>query len=146
MMPILHAFQDAPSMEMFEAAMQAQMVAFPCWDASREIGPALVACGVVLDSLAYLNASPYRAGAGGAKDVFPSLPRKRLAANAWVRPMLQALRPGVVVAHGVVASEVLTLASPAIEPVVFYRDRVKAHRDSKNEGFVNRLAAALANS
>lgn len=146
MMPALHALAEAPSFETFRSAMLAQKSAFPSWPASRELLDALKVAAVTTDHIAYLNALPYRVGRGTAQSAFPSAERKRLAAKYWVRPLLDALEPAVIVAHGQVAAEVIRIAeigSPHPEPITFDRTRVAAWRRKRNADFVEKLKRSL---
>jgi len=51
--------------------------------------------------------------------------------------------PGVVVAFGRIVADVIRLADPRIEPVIFSRDRIEGKRKQENADFVGRLREAL---
>ena len=143
MFPALYEFVEAPSHETYAKAMSAQMAAFPLWLASKEIGPILDAEGLTPNDIAYINASPYRAGNGTANDVFGTVWRKRAAAAKWVGPMLLALRPAVIIAHGIGAARIIRYADKEILPLTFNRVRIKAQRDTANANFPSDLRNRL---
>jgi len=143
MMPALHRFVAEPTEVTYEAASLAQAKAFPNWLASKEIGPILEAEGLTTNDVAYANASPYRAGNGEAKDAFPNQRRIRAAADAWLSPLLRALMPRVVLAHGQVAANVLVHCTFPTVPIVYNRNRNLRARSAANAEFVTRLRAAL---
>ncbi|HEY5347226.1 MAG TPA: hypothetical protein VIJ72_03465 [Rhizomicrobium sp.] len=139
----LYRFVETPSHETYAEAMAAQMTAFPSWLASQELGPKLDLEGVTTNDIAYINASPYRAGNGTANDVFRTVRRKKTAAAKWVGPMLFALRPAIVIAHGVEAARIINYADRAILPLIFNRVRIKAQRDAANATFSSDLRTRL---
>jgi hypothetical protein len=146
MMPALSELERSPTEQNLVAAMQAQQAAFPTWLASVDISPMLSELGVQTDEIAYFNALPYRVEGNSAQKAFPNLNRKTDAAKHWVRPMLDVLCPGVILAHGRKAAEVLEIAligSELPDPLVFDRERVVARRNAKNAGLRKRLADAL---
>jgi hypothetical protein len=143
MFPALYKFIEAPNHETYAGAMAAQMRAFPSWLASKELGPVLDQEGVALDDIAYINASPYRAGNGTAQDVFRTVWRKKRAATNWVSPMLSALQPKILIAHGVEAARILQFANGAICPLTFNRVRIKTQRDAANFQFLIDLRTRL---
>jgi hypothetical protein len=143
MFPALYKFFEMPNHETYAAAMAAQMEAFPSWLASKEIGPTLGQEGITTNDIAYINASPYRAGNGTAHDVFRTVRRKKRAAANWVSPMLLALQPVIVIAHGVEAARILRYADGVLCPLTFNRVRIKAQRDAANSGFLNELRTRL---
>jgi hypothetical protein len=146
MMPILHHFLANPSEGTFAAAMNAQMKAFPCWLASKEIGPILRDECVKEIEISYANASPYRADGGGARDAFPNKSRGRLAAANWVSPLLSALKPRLIIAHGQKAADVLENCDLQTKPLVYNRSRNQHIRSVANAKFVEQLRFALNNA
>jgi hypothetical protein len=106
----------------------------------------LTGVGLAIDDIAYLNALPYRAGAGNSNAAFPNTERKKVAATVWVRPMLDALMPRIIIAHSKMAGEVISIAIDGTnhpEPLFYDRERVKSRRDAKNAEFRKRLREAL---
>ena len=143
MMPVLRRFVVEPNEATYAAASFAQARAFPFWLASKEIGPILEGEGIGADEIAYANACPYRAGSGESKDVFPNNRRMRLAADNWLSPLLDALTPNLVIAHGQKAAEVIMYCAVPGAPLVYNRSRNQRVRSAKNSYFVSRLRAAL---
>jgi hypothetical protein len=143
MMPALYAFVSNPEEVTYAAAMQAQMDAFPNWLASKEIGPILENEGVARNEIAYANASPYRAGKGDAKDAFPSKARERLAAIGWVLPLLTALTPKIIIAHGKKAADVIQHCDFQAKILVYNRNHIQVLRSEANTKFKEQLRLAL---
>jgi hypothetical protein len=143
MMPVLHRFVAEPNEVTYAAASFAQAKAFPSWLASKEIGLILEGEGIRADEIAYTNACPYRAGKGESKDVFPNNRRMRLAADNWLSPLLNALTPKLVIAHGQKAAEVISYCALSSTRLVYNRSRNQRVRSAKNIVFVSNLRAAL---
>ncbi len=143
MMPALHAFVSSPEETTYAVAMQAQMDAFPNWPASKEIGPILENEGIARTEIAYANANPYRAGKGESKDAFPSTDRERLAANGWVLPLLTALMPTIIIAHGKKAADVIQHCNFRAKTLVYNRNRNQVLRSEANTKFKEQLRLAL---
>jgi hypothetical protein len=117
MMEALRSLQGNPSALTYKQAMAAQMKALPEWPAGPIIKQELKTAERELNEIAYINSNPYRAGNGDARDLYPlsatGLKRQQQAADNWVRPMLTALRPGLIVALDYPAAEVLQLSTDA---------------------------------
>jgi len=139
MMPRLHAFKNNPNEETYLNAMEAQFEVYPRWQASKEINSKLVEAGIEIEAIAYSNACPYR-----GNDPFRHVRTIQRAANAWVAPLVAALRPRVIVAHGKESvTAVLKKAGVQTPAVIFDRERNPIARNAKNADFVARLVAAL---
>ena len=104
--PLMEAFHWCAANELLERyeAMNAGWITnMRIWNLRRIIEPALDALGCTVDQVAFLNAVPYRT----REDRMPSAHSRR---QAWARvtePLLQLLRPGVIVALGQKAGDVL---------------------------------------
>lgn len=104
--PLLDAFRrsgpdDAP--QIFEDINVAFAAIVSRWNLMRILGPVIDAAGAALDEIAYLNAVPYRTRG----DKVPSANAKQ---NAWrliTGPTIAGLRPGMVIALGKKAGDVL---------------------------------------
>jgi hypothetical protein len=142
MMPHLYAFSEKPSYNTYYTAMAAQNSAFFTWNGIGELLSQLGAADVQADQLAYINALPYRS----ARSAFPKADRKLAAATHWVRPLLDALHPGVIVAFGVATQGVIELArrgSAHPRPITYNRVRIAEQRKESNANFVIRLRESL---
>lgn len=105
--PLLMQARDADGVTSFDA-IQAFGSAFfqvlPGWNINRIIIPCLDAAGAALDETAYLNAVPYRT----RKDREPTVGAKHQSWNLVTMPLLEVLQPGIIIALGCKAGDVIT--------------------------------------
>ena len=104
--PIMEAFHRAPSdgaLERFEIMNQAWVRNVQRWNLGRIVNPVLDALGQGIEQVTFLNAVPYRT----RNDLKPSAHARRQAWTLVTEPLLRALRPGVIVALGQKAGDVL---------------------------------------
>ncbi|HWA68415.1 MAG TPA: hypothetical protein VG821_01110 [Rhizomicrobium sp.] len=144
MMPALHDFVSDSNRGAYAAAMQAQMIAFPNWLASKEIGPILKDEGVNLAEIAYANANPYRVEGNSSNHVFPNKTRERIAAMNWVLPLALALSPRLIIAHGQKAADVIKHCKTSTRLLTYNRNHNAKIRSAANADFVSQFKNALA--
>jgi len=104
--PILEAFHwcGADRARAHFEAMNAGWVRnMRMWNLRRILEPVLDALGCSVDGVAFLNAVPYRT----REDRLPSVYARRQAWTLVTEPLLQLLEPGVIVALGQKAGDVL---------------------------------------
>lgn len=87
----------------FEAMNAAWVRNMRIWNLRRILEPVLDALGCSVDGVAFLNAVPYRT----REDRLPSVYARRQAWTLVTEPLLQLLEPGVIVALGQKAGDVL---------------------------------------
>ncbi|BAE49448.1 hypothetical protein amb0644 [Paramagnetospirillum magneticum AMB-1] len=105
--PLLKAFRDcAPEKAeaLFGRINDEFASVLPRWNLWRILKPTLDAAGVGLDEVAYLNAVPYRT----RENRVPKLHAKEAAWRMVTGPTLDALRPGLLIALGNKAGDVMT--------------------------------------
>lgn len=106
--PTLQRFRDAQdpalTLDTFEAVNTLFLPLLKTWNIWRIVQPCLEAAGVELPQAAYLNAVPYRTRG----DQTPSVGAKQAAWRLATGPALDALQPGMIVALGKKAGDVLT--------------------------------------
>lgn len=125
--PLLRQLRDADgaaSLLPFEAINRAFAEVLPRWNVMRIVAPVLDATGATLDDIAYLNAVPYRTR--GDKE--PSVPAKASAWSLVTGPSIRALHPGVIVALGKKAGNVLDRFHEEEGPPVFTLPRTIGDR------------------
>ena len=104
--PLMEAFQwctpDA-LLARYEAMNAGWAVSMRTWNLRRVIEPVLDALECNVDRVAFLNAVPYRT----REDRLPSAYARRQAWGRVIEPLLQVLEPGIIVALGQKAGDVL---------------------------------------
>jgi hypothetical protein len=104
--PIMEAFHWCGAdnaLAHFEAMNTAWVRNIRIWNLRRILEPVLDALGCSVDEVAFLNAVPYRT----REDRLPSAHARRQAWALVTAPLLQLLDPGVIVALGQKAGDVL---------------------------------------
>jgi hypothetical protein len=86
-----------------DAANTAWVANMRVWNLRRIIEPVLDALGCSVEAAAFLNAVPYRT----RKDRMPSAFSRRQAWTSVTAPLLELLQPGVIVALGQKAGDVV---------------------------------------
>lgn len=104
--PLLKAFRDCGEGEaeaLFARINEEFASVLPRWNLWRILKPTLDAAGVDLHEVAYLNAVPYRTRGN-------AMPKTHAREAAWrlvTGPTLEALRPGLLVALGKKAGDIM---------------------------------------
>lgn len=105
--PRLQRLRDARDQEQVVAAFEEINDLFPSmmrsWNVWRIVRPCLDALGGDLGRAAYLNAVPYRT----REDRTPVVAAKRASWEAVTAPSIEVLNPGVIIALGLKAGDVL---------------------------------------
>ena len=104
----------------------------PCWRLWNIVGPTLRAYGTSLDEIAFLNAVPYRT----REDALPSVPAKTAAWRAVTGPAIQFLEPGMIVALGLKANDVLRR---------FYHGTYRCVPRTNGDSYISSAARAVLN-
>ena len=116
-MPMLKRFASEPTEENFLRAQKAHHDACETWFIwGRECNELLTRGRLHMDDIAFSNALPWRtkSEAGFARSV------ERLAAEHYVRPLLDELQPRIVVAVGKKVERMLNDAGPCTAAVVVW--------------------------
>jgi len=104
--PLMEAFQwctpDA-LLARYEAMNAGWVAGMRAWNLRRIIEPVLDALDCTVDRVVFLNAVPYRT----REDRLPSAYARRQAWGRVTEPLLQVLQPGIIVALGQKAGDVL---------------------------------------
>ncbi|MFM2450672.1 MAG: hypothetical protein RIS44_3122 [Pseudomonadota bacterium] len=99
LIPLIEGFLKAPTPKVetaFRRMCDEYQMMVQTWNLRRILVPTVEACGKTLDQVCYLNCFPYRT----AGDLRPSA---AALATAWIKitqPIIDALKPGKVVALG----------------------------------------------
>lgn len=104
--PLLKAFRDCAPEEaetLFGRINSEFASVLPRWNLWRILKPTLDAAGVGLDEVAYLNAVPYRT----RENKVPKVHAKQAAWRMITGPTLDALRPGMLIALGNKAGDIM---------------------------------------
>lgn len=104
--PLLKAFRDCGEEEaeaLFARINEEFASVLPRWNLWRILKPTLDAAGVGLSEVAYLNAVPYRTRG----DAMPKAHARDAAWRLVTGPTLEALRPGLLVALGKKAGDIM---------------------------------------
>ena len=104
--PLMEAFHWCTPDELlarYEAMNAGWVASMRTWNLRRIINPVLDALSCTVDRVAFLNAVPYRT----QEDRLPSAYARRQAWTLVTEPLLQVLEPGIIVALGQKAGDVL---------------------------------------
>jgi hypothetical protein len=117
MMPALIKFAQHPSPENFKAAQQAYQAECSSWHIWRRHCAEITGAGKLsLDNIAYSNALPWRTG---SESKFGD----SVAANAatlYSHPLIDELRPSVVICLGKRAAAIVTIGDPNLPHMIVW--------------------------
>jgi hypothetical protein len=117
MMPPLIKFAEDPSPESFKAALQAYQAECSSWHIWRRHCAEITGAGKLsLDEIAYSNALPWRTG---SESNFSD----SVAANAatlYTRPLINELRPSVVICLGKRAASIVRIGNPKLPHMIVW--------------------------